>query len=183
MNDEPRDRKDDGSGDEAEASPEELAAAARLRDALEGGAAVPDLGASDELRLARALPHVLAPRDLDPEVHARLIDEALAGRQRPARRGWRRAAVVSASLGGVLAMAASVLLLLSSSRHAASAVDSAAMNRPAGPAAALVPRSTEPLFVNEQRPLPHRGSARIDRIASARSGEYLQARLTRWGAQ
>lgn len=181
MNDEPRDRKGDGSDDEAEASPQELAAAARLRDALEAGAALPDVGATDELRLARALSHGFAPGDIDPEVHGRLIDDALAGRRRPARRGWRSPVVVSASLGGVLALAASVLFVVSSSGQPASAVDPVAMN--AAAAAALVPRSTEPLFVHEQRPLPHRGSARIDRIASARSGEYLQARLTRWGAR
>ncbi len=171
------------------ASNEELAAAARLRDALEGRDALPQIGAqavpADEVLLARALPHVFAPRELDPAVHARLLATALAGRTTLASpphspRSWRTPVVVTASLGGALALAASVLLFLGQTRSA-SAPDPTATNL--SPAAVLVPRSAEPLFVNERQPLAHRASARVDRIASARSGEYLQARLTRWGAR
>jgi hypothetical protein len=170
----------------AEVSPEELAAAARLRDVLEGGGALAQIGprapADAELELALALPHVFAARDLDPAEHRSLIATALAG-ARPARKKRRTWLVASVSAGAMLATAAGVLLGVGTSSQYASAPSVTATTA----AAALVPRSTEPLFVGTDelahRPLGRHGSARIDRIASARSGEYLQARLAGWGAR
>jgi hypothetical protein len=185
---------DDGKSDDQElaASPEELAAAARLRDALEERDRrdeLPRIGRapeeSDELVLARALGHAFAPRDLEKQEHARIVAAALSPRQAKRR---RTVVLASVSLGGALALAASVVLVLGQTKSASAPQSAAAptgtLEVPAVLAATtLVPRSTEPLFVHEGRPLGRQGSARIDRIASARSGEYLQARLTRWGAR
>ena len=170
------------------ASPEELAAAARLRDALERRGALPRIGAApeltDEVLLARALPHAFAPRDIEPAVHERLLVAALAGREKAARRRWRGPVVVGLSLGGALAMAAAVLLVVEPrSASAPGPVAAGETVETVAPDAAMVPRSTEPLFVHERQPLARHGSARVDRIAQARNGEYLQARLTGWGAR
>ncbi len=173
----------------ADASEEELAAAARLRDALEQGE-LPRIGpVSDELLLAQALGHAFAPRDLDGNEHARILAAALhpapaLGLAPPRARRGRTVLVASVSFGGALALAASVLLVLGMTRSAPMAASGPSSDVSVVTAAtALVPRSTEPLFVREGRPLGRQGSARIDRIASARSGEYLQARLARLGAR
>jgi hypothetical protein len=58
---------------EAPPTAEEIAAAARLRDALEDPAAVP--GADEDVDFVRSLKAAWSPAPLDPHVHAEMIDD------------------------------------------------------------------------------------------------------------
>ena len=188
--------------DDLPPSEEELAASARLRDALEGNEAP----ASEEAELAASLREAFAPRMLSKDENALLIDlalappdelaaaaslrdhgdpmvAALAAAWRPTALGEEEhRAIIAAALrekkergvvirvafgaGGVLALAASVLLMVRTSA-------------PEAPLARA--RSTQPLFDEPFK--SGDASARIDRIALARASDYRDNRFTKWGVR
>jgi hypothetical protein len=146
-------------------SPAELAAAEQLRAALEGGAAPPE---PRDAALARALAAAWAPGEIDPREHRALVDRALGApgggvvalRRRPAVR------VAFAAAAGGLALAAGLLVWIGA---------------PPDEAPLARARSTQPLFDEPFR--AGETSARIDRIALARAGDYRENRFTRWGVR
>ncbi|HEY2514228.1 MAG TPA: hypothetical protein VGI39_25350 [Polyangiaceae bacterium] len=162
---------------DAEPTPEELAAAGALRDALED-AARPDPLA--DFARAAALAH--APRPLEPDAHRAILEQAIArgeARRTQARRRWTRVAFGGAA--GALAMAATALLWVSTSMRpqsaAAPVVQAAIAAEPLAPL-----RSTQSLF---REPFARAGgaSARIDRIALARGSDLRDNRFAAWGVR
>jgi hypothetical protein len=188
---------------DAPATAEEIAEAARLRDALEArspdelvraltaawspgplddaahAAMLEDLPASEEeVRVADALrdeldrdPVAIAlraawrPGELDHAEHARIVAQALAPNVTAMRR--RRRLAVPAIATSTLALAAGVLLWLTSA--------------PPTEAPLARSRSTQPLFEEPFR--AGESSARIDRIALARSADYRDNRFAKWGVK
>lgn len=144
--------------EDAPPTTEELAEAERLRDALERGDP-----AHADLALARALRSAARPEPLSELAHRAILTSVVAPRAQPpvVRR-------FAAPVTLVVAMAASLLLLI---RTAPSPDDV--------PLAQA--RSTEDLFREPFR--PGEASARIDRIALARSGDFRDNRFARWGVR
>lgn len=140
------------------ASVEERVAAEALRQALERG---------DRDDVVQAIAHAAHPRDLAPSEHARLV--ATATRTLPER---TRSNVLRAAFGAAAAVAA----------VAAAFILGVQAQAPAPLAAELVPaRSTQPLF---DEPFQAAATtARIDRIALARAGDFRENRFTRWGVR
>lgn len=189
--------------DDPDAPPtaEELEAARALAEALEGPlAAKPD---DQHVAFADALRAAYAPAELDPARHEALLERALGSLGAPAaptapvvrlddrrrlderRRQAARSALRWGSATGALAAAAAAVLVLSTSGKRSA--PSLASQSPAPGAAvavaapALAPsRSTQELF---DEPFARSGgsSARIDRIAQARSRDLRQNRFRRWG--
>jgi hypothetical protein len=162
---------------DAPPTPEEIAAAEKLRDALTDPKAPHE--AADFAR-AIALGH--APRDLDPAEHRRIVDAGISrgdARVRGRRKKVMRLAYVG---GGALAMAAAFALFVGNMTLSKEQAPVAA----APPLAAIEPlvplRSTQPLF---REPFARAGgeSARIDRIASARASDLRDNRFARWGVR
>jgi len=180
---------------DAPPSEEELVQSDALRRALEDPSQP-----NEAAELARAVSLAHAPRPLDAEGHRAILEKALAVAQpgpREAARATRRRSgtVIRVSFGAAaaLVMAAGVALVvgnLAQHDEAASAVSVA-------PPTAKVPfraRSTQPLFDEPfeatvassgvaARPRPSGGSARIDRIAMARAGDFRENEFSRWGAR
>lgn len=152
---------------------EELQKAAELRRAMEDEA-IP----SEEADLARSLKAAWMPAPVAKAEHEPIVEKALdpphAVRPAPARRG----VVVRIAFGAsaALAMAAAFLLVLGRmSGQSAPTMMSARVPE-------LLPsRSTQGLF---DKPF-ERGStsARIDRIAVARSGDLRENRFAMWGVR
>jgi len=166
---EPSDRPDDRSPDpDAPATDEELAASAKLRDALEDPSR-----RSDDAELARAMSSAWSPRDLSAEAHRTLVDEALA---RHDVRRLRRGVVIRVSFGAsaVLALAAAVLLYVRSDRQPRETVHMVA--------AVAFSRSTQTLFPDRFAPTGGE-SARIDRIAMARAADLRDNEFAKWGVR
>lgn len=151
---------------DAPPSEEELAASARLREALDDPSK-----ASPDAELARALALAHAPRDIDEAEHAAIVARGVAEGIRRAK-SKQRGVVVRATFGvsAVVAIAASVLLALNLRAPAPAQVELA------------VTRSTQPLFA-ERFPQVGGESARIDRIAMARSADLRENRFARWGVR
>lgn len=118
-----------------------------------------------EVHLARALRAAHAPTALPPEAHRAIVEAALDSLRRsaPPRRGaLLRVAFGTAAAG--LALAASVALLIAT---------------PPSEAPLAEARTTQPLF---SKPFTEeQGSARIDRIASARAADLRSNRFAKWG--
>jgi hypothetical protein len=151
---------------DAPPSEDELAASARLRDALaaaEAGRAVDH----PDLELAGALRAAVDPRPLDDLSHRRLLDRAVPRR--------RVAAFFVGS--GLVAAAASVLLAVNVTTRSASPPPAAAVVSPMAPS-----RSSEELFAG---PFPKEGetSQRIDAIAASRARDLRNNRWARWGVR
>jgi hypothetical protein len=164
---------------DAPPTPEELEAAARLRDALDAPGfrfEHASEGAEDaDADLARALHLAAAPRAIEAAEHREILDRALGSESRGSRVVARRKATVAA-IYAVVAAAAAVLVALFAIRLAPHASEGAS-----APARTLaVPRSTEPLF-DAPFPKEERTSARVDRIARARDRDLRQNRYARWG--
>jgi hypothetical protein len=149
--------------------PEELALAAELRDALEGNERATDPDVVVALRSA------WSPAELGADEHraivARALGEAGAGTGnvvafKPRARAVR---VVVVTTTTVLALAASVVVWIT--------------NAPPGPSEAPLAkaRSTQPLFGEPFK--AGETSARIDRIAIARSSDYRDNRFAKWGVR
>ncbi len=161
---------------DAPPSDEELEAARALAEALEG---------RGDAAFAGALRAAYDPAALDPARHEALLERALAPRGNVVRLDDRRRAAARRALGlggatGVMAAAAALALALWPPGKRESAPPSAA-----APALALAPalapsRSTQELF-DEPFARSGGGSARIDRIAQARSRDLRQNRFRRWG--
>ncbi|MFT3771224.1 MAG: hypothetical protein QM820_37895 [Minicystis sp.] len=168
-------------GDESAATQAEREAADRLRAELAGEAAVEEAAILDQLRVAAK------PRALDPAKNEALIEAALArmdarttrpNEKRPARRGVVRriAPVTMAALAGVTALAAGFALFFGQMKSDAPGA--------AASAALIRARSTQDLF-DAATPFPRSGeeSARIDRIAAARTSDLRANRFAAWGVR
>lgn len=154
---------------DAPPSEEELTASARLRDALEDPS--PVLGRSPDADLARALALAHAPRDIDPNEHRAIVERAIVEGTRR-RRKQQRGVVIRVTFGvsAIVAVAASILLFLDMRVPTPAALELA------------VTRSTQSLFP-ERFPQVGGESARIDRIAMARSADLRENRFARWGVR
>ena len=151
---------------DAPASEEELTASARLRDALED----PSKPSSDA-ELARSLALSHAPRDIDPKEHRAIVDRAIVEGARRAKRQQRGVVIrVTFGVSAIVAIAASILLFFNMRVPAPAALELA------------VTRSTQSLFP-ERFPQVGGESARIDRIAMARSADLRENRFARWGVR
>jgi hypothetical protein len=140
---------------DAPPSAEELAASARLRDALEDPSRE-----NEDAELARALSLAYEPRALDPAEHKAIVDRVLRE---------RRGVVIRVLFGAsALVAAAAVVLLAVQFTRKPPALPELAMSR-----------TTQPLF--EQKFELGERSARIDRIASARSADLRNNHFARWG--
>ncbi|MBX3189381.1 MAG: hypothetical protein KF819_20325 [Labilithrix sp.] len=164
---------------DATPSSDELAAAAALRDALDGREAMLG-GAEGSADLAEALRCAFAPGEIDPAAHRAIVDGALAAMPErvPEKRGGavvelaakRRASLVRVGFGlvtGGLALAASIALVVTSPSRSETPLAKA--------------RTTQPLFSEPFK--PGDTSARIDRIASARASDFRDNRFARWGVR
>ncbi len=149
---------------EPDPTPEELAAAEALREALEGRA--PD---DADAEYARALRHAVAPKPMDAVAHRRILDRVV-----PRPSAMR---VFGPFLG--LAAAAAVALFVSTSREpprpqpVAIVAKSASLQRS---------RPTSDLFV---APFPQTGetSKRVDAIVAARARDLRGNQFAKWGVR
>jgi hypothetical protein len=161
--------KPDAIDPDAPSSAEELAEAAKLRDALAGS--VPAHG---EAELARALSAAWSPLDLGPGDHRALVDEALA-RHALRRRRARAVARASFGAGAVVALAAGVALVVGNVAGSPRTARTATV-------ALVSTRSTQALF---SEPFAREGgqTARVDRIAMARAADLRENEFARWGVR
>ena len=164
-------------------SPAELELAESLRAALAGEPEVsPEAsrhpeGArhADKPSVVTALEAAWRPRDLSEAEHRAIVERALApaaGKVVPFRRRATVVRLVTVSVSGAVAIAASVLVWVT-----------AAPNRDGGVAVAPMARvrSTQSLF---DEPFKEgETSARIDKIALARSTDFRDNRFARWGVR
>ena len=154
---------------DAPPSEEELTASARLRDALEDPSHA--LGQNAEADLARALALAHAPRDIDPKEHKAIVERAIVEGTRRAKKQQRGVVIrVTFGVSAIVAVAASILLFFNMRVPAPAALELA------------VTRSTQSLFP-ERFPQVGGESARIDRIAMARSADLRENRFARWGVR
>lgn len=160
---------------EATPSAEEQDLAVGLRDAL-AEAREPRAGDPPGALLARALRSAFSPSAIDETEHRALVDAALAkmplGRSGaggvPLRRGGTVVRVAFGVVAGGLALAASVVLVVTSTpTH--------------GEAPLAKARTTQPLFSEPFK--AGETSARIDRIASARTSDFRDNRFAKWGVR
>ena len=167
-----KDERDDLPIDpDAPPSEQELAQAEELRLALEDPAR-----ASEEAELARALSLAHAPRDIPESVHSAILAKNLDKMSaRTASRG-RVIRVVFGAGAAVLALAAAIVLWVRTSDVAVSTPPTAL-----APPVLLQARSTAPLF---DAPFDASStSARIDRIALARSDDLRENMYATWGVK
>ena len=157
---------------------EEIAAAEALRLALDEPR---QANASADFARAVSLAH--APRSIPAEEHRAIVEQAIerAESRRGARvdRSFARRMAGPAVVAGGLALAAAIALAIGTTPfdRASAPRSSVSSTEP------LVPvRSTQPLF---REPFARAGgeSARIDRIASARSADLRDNRFAAWGVK
>lgn len=164
-----------GEGD-APPTRTEREAAERLRASLEGGG---DL--EGEAALLGDLRAAHRPAALSSARNEELIARAVASAKRaPASISLFRRALPAtmATLTGVVALAAGFALMLQTRSFAPPP-----MAAGAAPAALILSRSTDDLFDPAEKFEVGRSSARIDRIASARSSDLRRNRFAAWGVQ
>ncbi len=145
---------------------DELVQSERLRQALEGEGAHPDVD------LARALAAAAAPRELGREPAERIAREAV----KPERSNVILVAFGTVATVAVAAAAAIMLFVHPLDRAAAPATAMA----PAATIPLAQSRSTAPLF-NRQAFETQNATARIDRIAAARGRELRDNQYAMWG--
>ncbi|MEZ4225012.1 MAG: hypothetical protein R3B13_28925 [Polyangiaceae bacterium] len=149
----------------AEATEDELAESARLRDALAGE------GEHAHAHLARALQAAAQPHPL-PE----LLGERVVRRALPREAKRRRWPLVATGATAVLALAASIALVVRSAGHSSSS------NELARQAKELVQsRSTAALFPSKFE--TGEASLRMDRITAARERDLRENRFAVWGVR
>jgi hypothetical protein len=140
---------------------EELELAAELRDALEADPVV------------QALAAAWRPKDINSIEHRQIVAKALPP---AARQGGRVMRVTFGVVAGAIAIAASVVVWMNAP-HAQSEVPLARA------------RSTQPLFPtyegfkSGETNASANATARIDRIAMARAGDYRDNRFAKWGVK
>lgn len=160
----------------AEASEEEQAESERLREAL-------DLGVDHPLAdLARSVQVAADPGRIDTARNDQLIAAALRDAQisqRPS--GGKLIRVSFGTIGAVLAAAAGVLIWFQTLGQAPSDTSSASVEAQQLSQPLAISRSTGPLF--HEKFDTKQTSARVDRIASARSRELRNNRYASWGAR
>lgn len=159
----------------APASEEELAESARLRDALDQGAAHEDTATLAALRAAFEAPALNEPHidsSVDQAVDSALHRAAAFSQQKTKRQGNVIYAVFGAA-SALLAAAAVAMLFLGTASH--SAPDAALASELAKP------RSTAPLF--NERFETGATTARMDAIASARGRDLRDNRYAAWGVR
>ncbi|WP_394849071.1 hypothetical protein LZC95_16670 [Pendulispora brunnea] len=145
---------------------EELRAAEALRAALDDPAL-----AHDDAAFARSLALAHAPRELAPDEHRAILEQALAPAPAvPAATKRRGGIVVRVAFGAAataISMAAAFALLV---------------RAPQEPLGLTRPHSTQSLF---HEPFSTQGgtSARIDRIATARASDLRDNQFARWGVR
>jgi hypothetical protein len=164
-------RRDDIEVDpDAPASEEEIAAADELRLALEDPSRK-----SEEADLARALSLANAPREIPESVHSALIAKSL---DKMAAKRTDRGRVIRVAFGAAtaFAIAASVLFLARFSSETSPAPQVAAVAIPL-----VQVHSTAPLFHEPFNAAT--ASARIDRIAMARSDDLRENMYAQWGVK
>lgn len=155
--------------DDPDAPPtdDERASAEELRGALEDPSR-----ARAEASLARSLRAAWSPADLPADVHRRILATALASVDPAA---GRRARVVRVTFAAslALALAAGVMAVLRTPWGGSA---------PSPPSPVAVSRSTQALFADR---FPSFGgeTARIDRIALARTADLRDNQFTRWGVR
>lgn len=167
-------------GGEVVATDDELAAAERLRRALDGE------GSDSLAEFAFALRAALGDRDLDQFTGERLLKRVMVDVPaiQPARR--RGLSATRVMMGSLAAAAAGVALwfgLAGDTGPERGPVSQAP--KPKAPAAVLVrSRSAESLF-DPTKPFPVRGdqAARADKIANARLADLRDNRFKRWGVR
>jgi hypothetical protein len=146
------------------ASTDELAASARLREALDDPATP-----NDDADLARAVALGFEPRPIAESEHRAIVARALLASPR-AEASEKNVIRVLFGTGATLALAAAILFF----------VGNMATERTARVELAKA-RSTQPLF---DKPFKTgNGSARIDRIAMARSSDLRENRFAKWGVR
>lgn len=146
-------------------TPEELAAADALREALEGRA--PE---DADAEFARALRNAVAPKPIDALAHRKILDRVVP-RPSPMR-------TFGPLLG--LAAAAAVALFVSSSQKPIPRPQPVAVVAPA--ASLQRSRPTSELFV---APFPQTGetSKRVDAIVAARARDLRGNQFAKWGVR
>lgn len=141
---------------------EEIELAAELRDALDADPVV------------QALAAAWRPKEINSIEHRQIVAKVLPP---PARQSGRVVRVTFGFVAGAIAIAASVVVW---------------MNGPGHSPTAEVPlaraRSTQPLFPSYEgfksgEASTANASARIDRIALARAGDYRDNRFAKWGVR
>jgi hypothetical protein len=160
----------------------EREAAARLRADLErGGDLEGDAAILGDLRAAHR------PAALSPARNEELIAGALAQAPRAVASisRFRKALPATiAALTGVIALAAGFALLLQTPRfEPPRPIAASRAAAEVAPSALIRSRSTDDLFDPAEKFEVGRSSARIDRIASARSSDLRRNRFAAWGVQ
>jgi hypothetical protein len=160
----------------------ESEAAARLRAELDrGGDLEGEAALLGDLRAAHR------PAALSPDRNEELIAGALASARRAptSLSRFRRALPATmAALTGVVALAAGFALLLQTRDFAPpQAMTPSRAEVAVAPAALIRSRSTDDLFDPAQKFEIRGSSARIDRIASARSSDLRRNRFAAWGVR
>ena len=149
---------------EAPPSDEELRAAGALREALDARRDGPR-----EAELARSLRAAHAPTELDGAAHERILAAAL--------RTKTRSNVVRVAFGGgvaaMLAAAAAALVLVQGAPK---------REAPSATAELVQRRSAQDLF-DDPFPREGGGSARVDRIATARGRDLRANQFAKWGVR
>jgi hypothetical protein len=169
----PEDKHLDDDPD-APASEEESARGEELRLALED-----PTRSNADAELARALSVAHSPREIAPEAHAAIVERVISAAKTSGVHGRRRSNVIRVTFGvaaAALSLAAGIFFVVGSlSQHDAEAPTAQA----ALPLVQL--RSTQSLFREPFR--EGNASARIDRIAMARSSDLRDNRFSRWGVR
>lgn len=161
-------------GPDAPPTEEELREARALAEALESRASTDSPRSplhSDDAAFLRAvaIAEGIGVPELDPEKNARLVERALA-RASSTPEPKREGRVIRVAFGAVTALSL-----------AAAVVFAIVKAPPAEPSPALAQsRSTQELF---REPFHGEASARIDRIAMARSSDLRENRFARWGVR
>ncbi len=164
-------------GPDAPPTEEELREARALAEALESRASTGSTGStestlsSDDVAFLRAvaIAEGTGIAELDPEKNARLVERALA-RATSVPEQKREGRVIRVAFGAVTALSL-----------AAAVVFAIVQAPPIEPSPALAQsRSTQELF---REPFHGEASARIDRIAMARSSDLRENRFARWGVR
>lgn len=144
------------------ATPEEIELAAELREALDADPVVEALAAA------------WRPSEINSIEHRQIVAKVLPA---PAQKSGRVVRVTFGFVAGAIAIAASVVVWMNG-----------AVQAPTAELPLARARSTQPLFPSYEgfksgEASAANASARIDRIAMARAGDYRDNRFAKWGVR